>query len=118
MARKLVMLTYNVRPGVPREEYEEFTRTVDYPIFRQNPHIMEYSNYIVAGQGRGEGEWFQHFDLMFVDDLEGFDAGGKLHFGDAVILEHAQKWRDRWGKDPETGWRSDVNITYANEIWG
>ncbi len=118
MARELVLLTYNVRPGVPAEEYAEFTRTVDYPVFRQNSRIQEYSNYVVTGRGRGQGEWFRHFDLMFVDDLDAFDAQGRLHFGDAVILDHAQKWRDRWGSDPETGWHSDVNITYAREIWG
>lgn len=117
MARKLVLLTYNVKPGVPLDEYAEYTRTVDYPIFRANPRIQSYSNFVVRGNGRGE-EWFKHFDLMFVDDLDDFHADGQLHFGRPEVLEHAANWRAKWGQDPATGWRTDVNITYADEIWG
>ena len=117
MARKLVLLTYNIKPGVPLDEYAQYTRTVDYPIFRQNPGIQNYANYVVRQNARGE-EWFKHFDLMFVDDLDAFHAGGQLHHGDPRVLEHAAGWRAKWGQDLETGWRTDVNITYADEIWG
>ncbi|TQM73502.1 hypothetical protein [Thermopolyspora flexuosa] len=117
MARKLVLLTYNIKPGVDLKEYEEFTRTVDYPVFRQNPGIQSYANFVVRRNVRGE-EWFKHFDLLFVDDFEAFHADGRLHFGDPVILEHAAEWRRRWGRDEATGWRTPVNILYADEIWG
>lgn len=117
MARKLVLLTYNIKPGADLKEYEEFTRNIDYRRFRQNPGIQEYANFVVRQHARGE-EWFKHFDLMFVDDFENFHADGKLHFGDPVILEHAAEWRSRWGRDEATGWRTPVNITYADEIWG
>ncbi|MBM9466470.1 hypothetical protein [Nakamurella leprariae] len=116
MSRKLVLLTYNIKPGVPLEEYVEYTREVDYPVFHQNPNIEQYSNFVIKRQGRGGGEWFKHFDLMFVNDLDAFDAGGKLHFGDQLILDHAARWREKWGQDPATGWRTDVNINYAEEI--
>lgn len=118
MARKLVLLTYNIKPGSRLEEYEEYTRNVDYRAFRQNPGIQDYANYVVRDTVRGEGEWFRHLDLMFVDDHRAFDADGKLHFGDPTILEHAQNWRERWGTDPETGWTTPVNISYADEIHG
>ena len=118
MARKLVMLTYNIKPGSDLEEYKQFTRSVDYPAFRQNDHIHDYANYIIRDTVRGEAPSFKHFDLMYVDDLDGFHADGKLHFGDAVILEHAQRWRERWGIDPETGWNANVTISYADEIHG
>ena len=117
MARKLVLLTYNTKPGVPLEEYEEYTRSVDYPIFRAHPGVLDYSNYVVRRNARGE-EWFKHFDLMFVEDLDAFHAGGALHHGDPTVLAHAAGWRARWGADPATGWRTDVNITYADEIQG
>ena len=118
MARKLVLLTYNIKPGSRLEEYEEYTRSVDYPAFRQNDRIQDYANYVVRPTVRGEEERFRHFDLMFVDDLDAFDAGGRLHYGDPVILEHAQRWRERWGVDPATGWKADISISYADEIHG
>lgn len=117
MARKLVLLTYNVKPGVDLTEYEEYTRSVDYPKFRQNPHILEYSNYVVRRNARGT-EWFKHFDLMFVDDLDAFHAGGQLHFGDPIILDHAAQWRQRWGTANASESPVDIKITYADEIWG
>lgn len=118
MARKLVLLTYNIRPGSDLDEYEEYTRTVDYPKFRQNPRIQEYANFVVRDTARGDGEWFRHFDLMFVDDLDAFHADGKLHFGDPVILDHARSWRERWGGDPAPGRTSSITISYADEIHG
>lgn len=115
MDRKLVLITYNVRADVPLEEYKEYTRTVDYPSFRQNPAIKDYTNFVVTRNARGE-EWFKHFDLMYVDDLDHFYADGKLHFGDPTILEHAARWRERWGVAADGGPGATVNITLAEEI--
>lgn len=116
MSRKLVMLTYNIKPGSSLEEYQAYTREVDYPHFRQNPGIVDYANFVVKREARGDGEWFQHFDLMFVDDLDAFHADGALHFGDQEILGHARRWREKWGRDEATGWVTPVNIRYAEEI--
>jgi hypothetical protein len=117
MARKLVLLTYNIDFGADLAEYGDYTRAVDYPKFRQNPHIHGYSNFVVRHNARGK-EWFKHFDLMFVDDLDAYHSDGRLHFGDPVILEHAKNWRERWGRDRQTGEPVNINITYADEIWG
>jgi len=117
MARKLVLLTYDIKPGSDLEEYAQYIRDVDYRKFRQNDGILDYANFVIRKNVRGE-EWFKHFDLMFVDDLDAFHAEGKLHHGDPAVLDHAAGWRAKWGSDPETGWRTDVNITYADEIWG
>ncbi|WP_293783439.1 hypothetical protein [uncultured Aeromicrobium sp.] len=115
MSRNLVLITYNVKPGVSLEEYAEYTRSVDYPVFRQNPGVVDYSNYVVRDFARGE-EWFKHFDLMYVDDLDAFYADGKLHFGDERILEHAARWRDTWGVGPDATTGAKVNITLAEQI--
>ncbi|GGO72286.1 hypothetical protein [Nonomuraea cavernae] len=117
MARKLVLLTYNLKPGTDLAEYEDYTRNVDYRAFRQNPRIQDYANFVISRNVRGE-EWFKHFDLMYVDDHDAYHADGKLHYGDPVILNHAAEWRDRWAKDDASGWRGQVNISYADEIWG
>lgn len=115
MEKKLVLITYNVRPGVSEKEYSDFTKEVDYPIFRQNPNILDYRNFIVRREGRGK-EWFQRFDLMYVNDLDRFYADGALHFGDQTILEHAQRWREIWGHPLDAGSDATVNITLAEEI--
>ena len=117
MARKLVLLTYNLKPNADLTEYADYIRSVDYPKFRQNPHILEYSNFVVRQNARGT-EWFKHFDLMVVDDLDGFHAGGQLHFGDPMILDHAAQWRQRWGTDNSSENPANIKITYADEIWG
>ena len=117
MARKLVLLTYNLKPGSDLEEYQEFTRSIDYAKFRQNPRILEYTNFIVTRSVQGQ-EWFQHFDLIYVDDFDAFDADGKRFFNDPVILEHAQNWLDRWGSDDPDEWEKNFNISYCEEIWG
>lgn len=53
---------------------------------------------------------------MFVEDLDSFYADGRLHFGDAAILERAKGWHEKWGADPNAGWSSDVNTTCAEEV--
>ncbi|WP_340539136.1 hypothetical protein [Nocardioides sp. GXZ039] len=117
MARKLVLLTYNIKPGSDLEEYREFTRTIDYGKFRQNDRIQEYTNFVVTKNVQGQ-EWFKHFDLLYVDDFEAFDAGGKRFFGDPIIHEHAQNWVDRWGIDDPQEWAKNFNVSYCDEIWG
>ncbi len=117
MARKLVLLTYDIKPGSDLEEYAQYIRDVDYRKFRQNDGILDYANFVIRKNVRGE-EWFKHFDLMYVDDLDAYHADGKLHYGDPVILEHAAQWRDKWSRDESTGWQGKVNISYADEIWG
>lgn len=114
MARTLVLLTYNLKPGSDLEEYKEFTRTIDYKAFRQHPRIQEYTNFVVTKSVQGE-EWFQHFDLLYVD---AFDADGNGFFNDPIILAHAQVWVDRWGSDDPNDWDKNFNISYCDEIWG
>jgi hypothetical protein len=40
MAKQLVLLTYTPRE-LDEEEYARFIREIDYPAFRQNPHIVD-----------------------------------------------------------------------------
>ena len=62
MAKQLVLLTYTPRE-LSEDEYAKFIREIDYPAFRQNPHIIDYSCWRVAESVQG-GEQFTHFDLM------------------------------------------------------
>src|SRR5205823_9438983 len=72
MAKKLVLLTYSPRE-LDEEEYARFIREIDYPAFRQNPHIIDYSCWRIAESVQGR-EKFTHFDLMAVDDLANWQA--------------------------------------------
>ena len=47
MAKQLVLLTYTPRE-LSEEDYAKFIRETDYPAFRQNPHIIDYSCWRVA----------------------------------------------------------------------
>ncbi len=67
MAKKLVLLTYTPRE-LDEAAYARFIREVDYPAFRQNPHIIDYSCWRTVESLQGQ-ESFTHFDLMSVDDL-------------------------------------------------
>ena len=72
MAKQLVLLTYTPRE-LDEEEYAQFIREIDYPAFRQNPHIIDYCCWRVAESVQGR-EQFTHFDLMAVDDLANWPA--------------------------------------------
>jgi len=72
MAKQLVLLTYTPRE-LSEEEYAKFIREIDYPAFRQNAHIIDYSCWRVADSVQGREE-FTHFDLMAVDDLANWQA--------------------------------------------
>ena len=67
VAKKLVLLTYTPRE-LDEEKYAKFIREIDYPAFRQNPDILDYSCWRVKESVQGS-ETFTHFDLMEVADL-------------------------------------------------
>ena len=52
MAKKLVLLTYAPR-SLDEEEYAKFIREIDYPAFRQNPRIIDYSCWRVVESVQG-----------------------------------------------------------------
>lgn len=114
MPRKLALITYNiVEPNDP-EEYANWIRKYDYPAFRQNPNILEYSCFNIVQNVQGK-EWFQRFDLMFVKE---HDLGGILT--DKVIHDHAMTFADTWYADKGTSPDQSINyrVSYADEIPG
>jgi hypothetical protein len=116
MPRKLVMLTYDIRPDADPEEYHHDTRTVDYPTFRERPSVLEYSNFVVVKNHIGE-QSFKRFDLMFVDDFDHFASDV---FGDPKVGKHADRWLEKWSVNgPEAG-HTDRNyqVCFAEELWG
>ena len=92
MAKQLVLLTYTPRE-LDEEEYARFIREIDYPAFRQNPHITDYTCWRVTESVQGK-EQFTHFDLMEVDDLANWPA----ILADPAVQGNIARWTKDWSK--------------------
>jgi hypothetical protein len=114
--RKLVMLTYDIRPDADPEEYAKDTREVDYPVFRERPSVLEYSGFYIVKNHIGK-QPFTRFDLMFVTSFEDFE---KDVFGDPKVKAHADRWLEKWSvKGPAAGHTEEnYQVCFAEEIWG
>jgi hypothetical protein len=114
MARQLVLLTYTPRQ-LDEGEYARFIREVDYPAFRQNPHIIDYSCWRVT-EGLQGAEQFTHFDLMAVDDLANWQA----IVSDPVVAGNVERWTRDWSRHgPEHENQADnLKISFCQRYWG
>jgi hypothetical protein len=112
--KKLVLMTYTPRE-LDEDEYSEFIRSIDYPNFRQCPHILDYSCWRTVESIQGK-EQFTHFDLMEVRD-----------FGDwpeilawPSVRENIARWTEDWSRygsdcpDPA----ENLQITFVERYWG
>ncbi len=89
MARKRVLLTYTPRE-LDEEESARFIREIDYPAFRQCPHILDYTCWRVVESVQGR-ETFTHFDLMEARDFADWPA---------ILADPAVQWNiERWTRD-------------------
>lgn len=77
-----IILLYNLQPGVSREAYEQWQRTVDYPAMRGLKRVASFVNHRVTGLLMGEGAPSkQYVEIFDVPDLPGFlaeDMGGPV----------------------------------------
>ena len=68
-----LILTYTLKPGVSREQYEQWTRTVDYPSMRGLARVKSFVNHrttgLLIGDGRPTADYVEVFDIP---DLDGF----------------------------------------------
>lgn len=114
MAKKLVLLTYTPRE-LDEAEYEKFIREIDYPAFRQNPHIIDYSCWRAVESVQGE-ESFTHFDLMAVDDL----ANWQKIVADPVVQANIERWTRDWSRHgPDHADQSEnLKISFCDRYWG
>ena len=116
MARKLALLTYDIRPGADPEEYAKDTREVDYPTFRERPSVLEYSNFVIVKNHIGK-QTFTRFDLMFVTDFADFERDV---WGDPKVHAHTNRWLEKWSVNgPEAGHtESNYQVAFAEELYG
>lgn len=68
-----LILTYKLKPGVTREQYEHWTRTVDYPSMRGLARVKSFVNHrttgLLIGAGQPSADYVEVFDIP---DLDGF----------------------------------------------
>ncbi len=102
----MLLLTYTPRDDVDLEEYHAWLRDVDNPFWNSHPAVKHYANWRIVDQKLGSAS-FTHFDLLSVEDPDGFET----IFGDDAIVAFAKEWVRKWGKvpDPEL---SDQSVNY------
>jgi hypothetical protein len=98
MARTGVMLllTYTPREDTDLQAYHRWLREVDNPFFNSRAAVKHYANWRVVEPKVGAPS-FTHFDLLYVEDLKGFEAV----FGDEAVEKFAKEWVRKWGKVPD-----------------
>jgi hypothetical protein len=68
-----IIITYTLKPGVSREIYEQWTRTVDYPamcgLTRESSFVTHRTTCRLVGEGAPSVDYIEVFD---VPDLDGF----------------------------------------------
>jgi len=102
----LTYITYTPREDIDLKQYHTWLRDVDNPFWNSHPAVKHYTNWHIVDQKLGSAS-FTHFDLLSVEDPDGFE----IIFGDEAIVAFAKEWVRKWGKlpDPEL---SDQSVNY------
>lgn len=99
-----VFITYRVKQGVSREQYEEWSRRVDQPLASRQPGVLKYDIYYVQN-GTDGADWA---DVMEVIQAESWDAWKAVNTYPEMVAA-VQEWRDI--SQPET-----VRVVYGDKI--
>lgn len=68
-----IILTYKLKPGTTKEDFENWVRTTDYPTMRGLKRVASFTNNRVRGLLMGEGEaGMDYIEVFDVPDLDGF----------------------------------------------
>ncbi len=83
-----VIVLFNLKPGVSREQYEAWARTSDLPVVNALPSVDTFEVFKASGLLMGEGKPpYEYIELMRIPDM---DAFGKDLSGPAVQAGAAQ----------------------------
>lgn len=112
MARKLILLTYDLKPGSDPDEYRAFMREKDYPVFRRQPQTNAYTAFRVE-QDVQRTMPFRYFDLLEVDAFGEMDA----LFAQPEVADHAAGWMRDWSAaGPDAAPEANFGITFCEEV--
>ena len=69
-----IILLYRLKPGVPAETFEQWTRTTDYPAMRGLARVASFTTYRVERNllDPDAAPSVQYVELFDVPDLDGF----------------------------------------------
>lgn len=68
-----IIILYNLKPSVTREQYETWTRTRDYPAMRGLSRVQSFVNYRIEKPLMGEfTPSAQYVEIFEIADLDGF----------------------------------------------
>jgi hypothetical protein len=77
-----IIIMYKLKPGVSREQYENWTRTTDYPAMRGLKRVNSFINYrTVRNLLDGSQPSVDYVEVFDLSDLDGFvsqDMAGPL----------------------------------------
>ena len=72
-----LVLLYNLKPGVTKDQFENWTRTTDYPNMRGLKRVSSFVTHRVEKKLIGAGApSVQYIETFQIDDLDGFVAEG------------------------------------------
>lgn len=112
--RRIVMMTYTPRE-LDEEAYSAFIRGIDYPNFRQCPHIVDYSCYRIVESVQGK-EQYTHFDLMEVRDF----ADWPQILAWPSVRENIARWTQDWSRygPDHPNPAENLTISFCQRYWG
>ena len=70
-----VFISYELAPGVTREQYEEWSRTVDQPLASRQPGVLAYEIFWIEGVSAGESPG----QVIEVIEAESWEAWEKVN---------------------------------------
>lgn len=70
-----VFISYDLAPGVTREQYVKWSKEVDQPLASRQPGVLAYEIYWVEGVGAGESSG----QVMEVIEAESWEAWQKVN---------------------------------------
>jgi hypothetical protein len=70
-----LILLYNLKSGVTKDQFENWTRTTDYPAMRGLSRVSSFVTYRTEKKLIGEGApSVQYVEIFQIDDFDGFVA--------------------------------------------
>jgi hypothetical protein len=99
-----VFITYNLNDDVTREQYRQWSRTVDQPMASRQPGVLKYEIYEIEGAGSGESP----YDIIEVIDAESWEAWQAVN--DQPEMKEAVEQFFQIAK------RGSISVTYGQKI--
>ncbi|MDD5393785.1 MAG: hypothetical protein PHE17_12270 [Thiothrix sp.] len=77
-----IIIKYKLKAGVTREQYENWTRTTDYPSMRSLQRVSRFTNYRVERPLMGDAapsvDYVEFFDVLDIAGFIGEDMGSEV----------------------------------------